>query len=525
MHEQLNQILGYAEGMWRWRWWALLVAWLVALVGWLAVYSLPNVYQASTVMNVDTYSIMDPLLKGMTVELKAGDELLAVTRMLLRRENLELVLRDVGIDVDAHTPLEQEQLIRRLRAAITIEDSGISRSDPNTRIYAIHYQDESPERAYRVVAKLSEVLIESSLNSERRDVAAAQRFLDAQIADYEKRLTVAEQRLADFKKKNVGLMPDERGGYYARMQSALSAIENTRTELQLAKRRQAELSKQLSGESPLISSSAYGGPGSPASMLRQYQEERAHLLNRYTEQHPDVQELETRIAELKAAMDVGGSDMPEQVDDESKAELNPVYQDLKFEWSKAGVEVESLKIRLAELERKSDNLNQYLDTMPEIEAQLARLNRDYEVTKSRYLDLVERRESAQLAQEAEQSTSESTFRIIEPPRVPAYPAGPKRGLFLSGVLAAAFGAGLGLALILVLVRPTFTGSRELKDFTELPVLGAVGLHLSPAAERKQSLNLRLFVMSTVLLLGVYFGAVVYRDAGSAALRAVIGVGG
>ena len=77
-------------------------------------------------MNVDTYSVMDPLLKGMTVDLKAGDELLAVTRMLLSRANLEALLRETGGDLEAHTPREHEKLINRLRNAITIKDSGVS---------------------------------------------------------------------------------------------------------------------------------------------------------------------------------------------------------------------------------------------------------------------------------------------------------------------------------------------------------------------------------------------------------------
>ena len=525
MHEQLDQILAYVEGMWRSRWWALLAAWLLALGGWFAVYLLPNVYQARTVINVDRHSVMDPLLKGMTIDLKAGDELRAIAKMMFSHANLEALLQYAGGDTEAHTPREQEELINRLRKAITIEDSGVSPSDPNTRIFEMSYQDESPERAYRVVAKFSEELVESSRNSERRDVASAEKFLDVQIADYEKRLTQAEQRLADFKKKNIGLMPDERGGYYTRMQSGLTNIDNTRTALELAKRRQAELSKQLSGESPLVSSAAYGGPGSLASRLRNYEDQLAGLLNRYTDQYPDVQELETRIAELKAGMNTRTLVTPNENGDAGKTQLNPVYQDLKVEWSKAAVEVESLKIQLREQERKADELKQYLDTIPDVEAQLARLNRDYEITKNRYLDLVSRRESTQLAQQAEQSTKESIFRIIEPPRVPVVATGPRRGLFLTGVLIAAVGVGLALALVLVLLRPTFTGPRELNDATELPVLGSVGLHLSPAAARKESLDQRLFVMGTVLLLGVYVAAVIYKDAGASALKALIGVSG
>ena len=80
-----------------------------------------------------------------------------------------------------------------------------------------------------------------------------------------------------------------------------------------------------------------------------------------------------------------------------------------------------------------EKLKASIDVIPEVEAKLAKLNRGYEVTRERYLDLVERRESAQLAQNAGQSASDITFRVIEPPIVPFKPSGPNRALFLAGV--------------------------------------------------------------------------------------------
>ena len=73
-----------------------------------------------------------------------------------------------------------------------------------------------------------------------------------------------------------------------------------------------------------------------------------------------------------------------------------------------------------------------------MEAKLTKLNRGYEVTRERYLDLVERRESAQLAQSADQSSSDIDFRVIEPPIVPSEPSSPKRALFLGWCIVGSF---------------------------------------------------------------------------------------
>ncbi len=62
MNDQLAQIYSYLHGIWQYRWSALVVSWIVALLGWAVVYVLPNTYTSTAVMNIDTESMMQPLL-------------------------------------------------------------------------------------------------------------------------------------------------------------------------------------------------------------------------------------------------------------------------------------------------------------------------------------------------------------------------------------------------------------------------------------------------------------------------------
>ena len=156
-----------------------------------------------------------------------------------------------------------------------------------------------------------------------------------------------------------------------------------------------------------------------------------------------------------------------------------------------------------------------------MEARLAKLNRDYEVTRERYLDLVERRESARLAQDAGQTASDVTFRVIEPPIVPSRPSGPKRLLLLSGFLLVAVGAGLGWSFLRYLLQPTFTGLRQLSDNTGLPVLGSVSLYLSPQHRRKRRFQLASFLSVALLLVFVSGGVLWYRDLGTAVIGSFV----
>ena len=503
MNEQLTQIYGNFRGMWRYRWQALLITWVVALFGWTFVMQMPNQYSARTVVYIDTTSIMKPLLKGIALETDANDELQVMTRVLLSRDNLLTVIRETDMDLEVKDPRELELLVEKLAKDFRLSGGGGTKRKRNN-IYEISYQSISAERTYQVVSNLLNTMIEGTLNSTRTDTVTAHKFLDTQIAEHEQRLTQSEQLLANFKKANVGYMPDEKGGYYMRLQRAKDDVESTQSQLRLAERRHAELNKQLKGEKSMLDSESY--ESSSVVKLRQYQERLDLLLNQYTEKHPDVQALQLTMAELKDNKAVVGRD-DSVTERGGLTEFNPVYYEMKVELSKAGVEIETLKIQLADYLARVKKLKDSIDVIPEVEAKLSKLNRDYEVTRGRYLDLVRRRESAKLAQSAGQSASDITFRVIEPPIVPVRASGPKRLPLMSGVLVVAFAAGMGWCFLRYLLLPTYIDLQQVRRSTGLPVLGSVSLHLREEHRKTRQKQLASFLFVTILLLCVYGGTV------------------
>ena len=372
-------------------------------------------------------------------------------------------------------------------------------------IYEISYQGTSADRVYKVVSKLLNTMIEGALSSTRTDTVTAQKFLDVQIAEYEQRLTQAEQQLANFKKANVGYMPDEKGGYYVRLQRAQDAMESTRSALRLSERRHTELSKQLKGEKPLLDSADYESAN--VAKLRRYQEQIDVLLNQFTEQHPDVKAVRSAIADLKAHPVDGDTAEVSTIGGGDITDFNPVYQEMKVELSKAGIEIETLKIQLSEQESRVNRLKGSIDVIPEVEAKLAKLNRDYAITRERHLNLVERRESAKLAQSAGQSASDITFRVIEPPIVPIRSSGPDRLLLMTGVLILALAAGMGWSFLKYLLVPTYIDLKQIRLGTGLPILGSVSLYLLPEHRKKRHMQLASFLFATFLLLCAYGGTI------------------
>jgi hypothetical protein len=114
-------------------------------------------------------------------------------------------------------------------------------------------------------------------------------------------------------------------------------------------------------------------------------------------------------------------------------------------------------------------------TMPEVEAQVARLNRDYDIVKTEYETLLQRLNSLRLNQQVQQDNKNINFRVLDPPKTPNLPSGPNRLALNSLVLVAAIAGGLALAFLLSQRDLSFFSATSLKEAAGLPVYGLIGI--------------------------------------------------
>ncbi|MDH5515433.1 MAG: hypothetical protein OEY45_09760 [Gammaproteobacteria bacterium] len=515
IHEQINVAYGYLHGLWHYRWSALLICWFVAIAGWFYIYTMPDKFLAKAAVHIDTTSIMQPLLQDLAMVTSPEDEINVMTRILLSRDNLLSIIRESDMDLVADTPETRERLIQRLSQSILISNVGgrAPRGRNNgSSIYEISFESSSAEMAFKVVFNLLNSLIENTLNSGRMDSAMAEDFLNEQIRDYEQRLLQGEERLATFKKKNVGFMPDERGGYYARLQQQQELIDTTNSELRLAKQRYNAITQQLAGEKPVLTTTT--SSSGTSSILQNHQQQLDELLAQFTEEHPDVKAMRARIADLQES----GRGNSAGVASGSNAGPNPIYQDLKIEEGRARIEVGTLQVKLTEQRQKLAELKQSIDTIPQVEADLVRLTRDYEITRTRYLALLERRESARMAQKAEKNKSDLIFRVVDAPVVPLLPSNPNRPLLLAGAFAAALAAGIGWSILRFLLHPTFVDFKQMSRMIDLPVLGTISLQITPEKQHQRRVDMAIFLLITMLMIGSFAAAIMYQQQGSVYLR-------
>jgi polysaccharide chain length determinant protein (PEP-CTERM system associated) len=227
------------------------------------------------------------------------------------------------------------------------------------------------------------------------------------------------------------------------------------------------------------------------------------LRMQYTEQHPDVISTRRLLDQLLAQRAELAKGKKRSLD--PGASYSPMLQQLNVSLSQAEAQVASMRIRVEEYAARVARLRAQSASVPEVEAQLAQLNRDYLINKDNYEKLIGRREAAKLSGDLSTTTDMMTFKIIDPPTIPVTPVGPNRALLYSAVLAGAILIGNAAALLISQIRPTFLSPAELRQQTGLPVLGTVSMNWTEAGKRQRRRAQYVFGGALGVLLCAYGG--------------------
>jgi protein tyrosine kinase modulator len=480
LQNTLEDLLDQLRGLWRFRWIAVVVAWCVAPILWVAIFMIPNTYESYAKVFVDTRTTLSEATEGLSIGNNIGSQIERVRSALLGGPELRQAADAAGLMAGALTGAQQQAVITKLRNNIDI--TGNLEPQSTMAIFTITYRDPNRLRSLKVVDRLLNTFVEGTLGGKQQGSEEAEKFLTRQISEYGQRLSDSEQRLAAFKKQNVGLLPGQQGDYFSRLQNDMSTLTKDKENLGLELRKRAALEQEMHAGQQFTPGAAGSGAQNPAaldieSQIAQTQQKLNELLLRFTDKYPDVVALRQTLKQLQAR-EKAQIAAAKHGDLGAAAQLsltaNPVYQKLQEEYNAEGVTIASIQQEIADRQREIANLRGMISTAPEVQAKYSSLTRDYDVTRTQYDALLARLDRARLGQQAA-STGVVKFQVIDPPTAEFAPVAPKRALLILGALIAALAAGGGAAYLLQLVRPVFVSQRQLGSVTGLPVLGSVSM--------------------------------------------------
>lgn len=497
MEHLIEQLLSALRGIIRWRWAACAIAWVVAIAGWVWVAALPDVYQSYSRIYVDTDTLLNPLLGGLTVRPNTAYRVQLMASTLLSRPNLEEVIRRSDLDHTISGDQQMQRLVDDVAKKLSLAGSG------QHNLYQLSFTAEDPKLATRVVREAVNLFMERGIGNTARDLKKSQDFIEAQLRSYQARLVEIEKRVEQFKREHVGMLGNEGGDYYARREAARAALESTQLELQEARQARDSYRRQAEGGEPLLLfPQGTGGKVDPelAQRIAALEKQLDALRLRYTDEHPDVVGTIRLINELKAKKTTALDSATAPTD---TAGPSAFAQQIAVAVAEADGRVAALETRVAAYAAKYKAMAEAVDRIPGIEREYAALLRDQAVLKSNYDNLIATREKASISQEVEDKTTAVEFRIIDPPTVPIKPAAPNRMLLSSAVLLLAAAAGLGGAFLLSQLRPTVDSIRMLEELTGRVDLITVSEHATETSQRARRRAILSYSLVMVALVGVY----------------------
>lgn len=499
----------YLAALWRYRWPAVLFAWLICAIGWTIVFMMPNIYEANARLYVDVDAVLTPLLQGIAVDDNPNARLDVLQRTLLSRPNLEALISKTDLDLQVHNATERDMLVNTLARTIVIMPQ-------TSNIFTIMYRNPSPKTAVQVVQTVMNIFIESKTGRSRQEMAQASKFLDAQIANYEQQLQAVERRQADFRSKYVDLLPGPDGSG-SRLQDARATVTQLEGQMQDAQAKRDMLNKELSTTPPTLPTETMGPGGSAA--LAQAEQRLAELRVQYTDQDPDVIAQKRLVAALRAGKIPSGTPAPATPrgapSAASRSLPNPIYEQLKIGQVNNDAWIASLTRQVAEARAQRDRLETMAHNAPGLDADFTQLNRDYDVIRKNYEELLSRREAMRIGQAADTDAQKIKMQIVDPPQASSTPVAPKRILLIFGVLFAAVAGGGGLAFVLLTFDQCFHTLDDLRTMG-LPVAGGVSLLAATRSAARRFVSVTSFIAAAsvpaVVCVGLVYRLLIHPNA-------------
>jgi polysaccharide biosynthesis transport protein len=514
MNSFYDQLYSMLYSIWRKRWYALTALWSVCLLGWGIVALVPNQFEATARIFVQPNRSI-AILTGEQNN-NAFRQVDTIKKTLVNRSNLEKVIRRTDLDLTVEDDSEMEKLIDTLVENISLKSQGedlftVSFVSKDRRLS----DQENANLSKRVVQNLINLFLEDNMKGDREQLNSVIRAVDEQLGDLKTRLEEAEKSKADFERANFGYLPGS--GNFA------SRLDQARTEMNAAEQRVAELSSargalaaNLSSIPPTVEgqSTIFMMPGGGARedagttagrievMERQVSQYFAQGL---TESHPDVVTAKSQLVQLRQQLAIEQKTQKKAGVPANPRMANPLYTQVRFQLSQKDAELAAARSSYSRLTFEISELSSKTQASPGLEADRAKINRDYDTIKSTYEDLLRKREKAYQNLKSETSTEPLTIRVIDSPEVPLKPVAPNRPLLISVVLAGGALLGLSIAFVMSQVHTTYMDVNRLREAVNVQVLGSI-TSISSEQQRNQGKTwLMLFVGAMLALIVVYVG--------------------
>lgn len=443
------------------KWHILIPATVILLMSGVLAYLIPPAYISTAKILIEQQEIPQNLVTS-TVMGYAAERIQLIQNRVMTRANLWAMAEKFDLYSDRRTLENQQDIMDEMREDIIISMVSVDAVDPKTGraitptiAFTVSYENESPELAQKVTAELAELYLNENRRSRTEETQQTSSFLNAEAQRLQAQISDIGAKVADFKVKNAGSLPD--------------SFEATSRNLADAQQQLGLLDAKLP---PLESRYAYlktrlAGFGSSA-LLAKARAELAAARDKYSDIHPDVVRLKRTVETLEAGSNQSGGSAAYE-----SAGSDPEYLALQSELQQVAGDIGAVRSQRADLNRNIAEYQSRLAQSPEVEREYSALTRDLNHATSKYSEIMDKLTSAKLAEELEREQKAERFILIEAADYPSTPSKPNIPAIMLLGLTFALGVGVGVAALAEYLDHRIFGPKELAAVFKAPPLAII----------------------------------------------------
>jgi polysaccharide biosynthesis transport protein len=455
--------------------WALFTLATVAVVQYL-----PPVYMAASVVLIDSQKIPEKFVSA-TVATDLEERVAAVRQILLSGGELRNVINEFGLYQERRKSQGEEEILDLMRKDISITTEPVgSGKRPGT--FRIGYQGPDPAIVMRVANRLTDLYVERNLQTREGQAEGTSEFLDNQLREAKKRLDELEAVVSSYKVKHNGELPEQEESLaralselHTQLQANMDALNRAQQtkvvqESTLSAMEASAAVQTMRTLEPVERGKGEAGVTTTSPPSRTYRKasdaleaQLAELLTKVTEEHPAAIKLRTAIETAKREEEL-----------EQSRELG-----LKAQIEVTEKELKDLNANQRRILRDLERYQRRMERFPVREQEMAQITRDYEMSKTNYKSLLDKKTAAEMALDMERRQQAERFIVLDRARLPVKPLKPARPLLYAGGSVIGLVLALLLGFIAELQQNVILGEWELKD--DIPVLARLPQFEVPAS--------------------------------------------
>src|SRR5208282_2016112 len=464
--------------------WTLILAVLVlgGPLGYGVARVVPTRFKSQTLVLVDQPSVPSDIVKPVD-STDINQRLASMQEQILSRSRLEPIIRKYDLYPKDISKVPMDDLVAKLQKSIEvtpIEPMAEIRTNDLPGFY-ITVTMEKAQIAQEVCAAVTSMFISENNRLRQSRSQETTQFLGQQLGDAKQKLDEQDAKLAAFKSRNIGTLPDEEQtnlnllmGLTSQLDAATQALARAQQDKTFA---ESMLSQQLAAWQATQEDKT---PDTQQTQLAALESQLTSLRARYTDDYPDVIKTKNDIAALKAKM--ADTELQKSTQPAKAAVEPPQIQQLR-------AQAHTFDQVIAEKTREQDDIKRQIgvyqgrvQSSPAIEQEYKQLTRDYQTAQDFYNDLLKKRDQSAMATDLERQQEGEQFRVLDPANLPDKPAFPNRLFFTLGGFGGGLAFGLGLAFLLEMKDTSFKTEGDVEFALRLPVLAMVP-DVAPGAAR------------------------------------------